>query len=57
MGELVRLVLADLCQKKLVLQNTPASAFPEPWSFDTSKISAIEEFVENIFYQIDVYWI
>lgn len=50
LGELMRLVLVDLYQKKLIFQNTPATAFPEPWSFDTSKISAIEEFVAKILF-------
>lgn len=47
LGELVRLVLEDLYQKKLVLQNTPASSFPQPWSFDTSQISLIEKSVQQ----------
>lgn len=50
LGELVRLVLLDLNQKKLVFQNTPADAFPEPWSLDTSKLSEIEEYV-TVFYR------
>lgn len=43
LGELVRLVLEELHQKKLALQNTATSAFPKPWSLDTSKLSEIEE--------------
>lgn len=53
LGELVRLVLLDLNQKKLVLQNTPADAFPEPWSLDTSKLSEIEEYVTFLSVKVD----
>lgn len=45
LGELVRLVLCDLYEKELVLTNTPEERFPEPWTFDTSYISDIEEYV------------
>lgn len=43
LGELVRLVLDEIHQKKLAFQNTPASVVPKPWSFDTREISTIEE--------------
>lgn len=43
LGELVRLVLEEFHQKKLAFQNTAASSFPGPWSFDTREISTIEE--------------
>lgn len=43
LGELVRLVMADLYQHKLAFQNTAADAFPKPWSIDTSNVSLIEE--------------
>lgn len=45
LGELVRLVLVDLYQKKLIFENTPANEIPEPWSLDTKKLSEIEELV------------
>lgn len=43
LGELVRLVLEELYQKKLVLQNTPATSFPAPWSLDTKELSSVEQ--------------
>lgn len=43
LGELVRLVLSDLHAGNLALASTPKEKFPEPWSFDTSNISDIEE--------------
>lgn len=43
LGELVRLVMVDLYQKKLAFRNTATDAFPKPWAIDTSKLSSIEE--------------
>lgn len=55
LGELVRLVMADLYQKKLAFQNTTPSAFPKPWSIDTSKLSMIEESVDFLPNFLDQY--
>jgi len=47
LGELVRLVIDEIHQKKLAFQNTPASVVPKPWSFDTRELSTIEEDTKN----------
>lgn len=43
LGELVRIILEELYDAKLIFANTPKADFPKAWTFDTSEISQIEE--------------